>query len=1557
MSCNSQQNTISHLKELGVLDESGLITDTSRLDKINNHYLDYINNQLGIESNELLLPYREVKYTNPAGHSTFKYVLEPNVKLFGKIDNLINDTEVAELDVFDMPATGFAVAPKFEKVIQYKESLANAIEARLAKVKADKRKFSNNTVKLKELTALQNTLETRLEGSTELGISGLREEILDLKAAPAIDKLAFYADADFARLDSLLDSRNPEDIKEAYQIINTYEALGTFDPSNIHPLFHETQTSTVNGRPVVHYVNTGFDDVTGEVIVSQDVQDLLTSWKERVQIPRNKLYLQSKQLFTGGINSNRKVQKMFNEPLTYEELTHKGTGLKDASWVDMFMMDITNGVFSTNGIVPQVMMNMLQNSFQTHLVFAKDVEEKIDGMKDRLDAAMKGLKASHGLDYDLAGKAGWLGIKGISYDLFKAEDKNGLFKDAIVQRYDSSYAEERNKMFNTFKQDLDNAYQTPDPVRRDQLVAAAHNKKRNWFKKHTVVLDIRKMPEITAPGYNYTQAEQDAYRQELVDILGEQGYKEELAKQEKLIKDYESMLDIVTDSIAAEGGTAAEQAAKVAKWTERNNPFALVNDYYENASTGMGKNPSMTYNYAVPRRKRVNMTMVNGVLTPVQTTFDTGYYDKKFEIIEENDTLKEFHDLLMGVQQKMFDVMPLDVRRKFNANSLPSLAKNLIEILTSPHTTFFEKISEAARYMYDKIRGLFGINVQNSLSHAKVDPITGRAEYEINTDFLNSNKEEINSRYQVEILRLKQALGISLTQPFTQYNVYNLNTMNQDALNIIAENLGTEANVAAIMAKLPGENALAFEVGKVIRSGITNQIVQEKSFDLPKILKLYSYMTMEYAARQEVLPIMEMMKGHYEEIKEPTVTNTGATVTNASTKETALEGVRVNANKQMESWFNRAVLGNYGSKNEFGDTTLKRHLPLGLTNNQRINSFTSALSTTITGRILNTDEKIMQGKIPELLSALEYEMASPGITAENMAKAQKLHNRLTNQEAQLGKTFAFTAFFDAMFNFIRLKGLGWNLSSYVTNFAEGQIANLIVDASGDYFKPGNINRANNIVKGSWLKNMTGGKVETKGAKLTRVLMDRYRILQDASNELQKASNKSAFSQVNKLNPFYGTHRTEYMNQAPLMLAVLMDQEITDKDGNVSNVLDAMNPDGTLKPEFHLHADPAQDSNRLNWENANGDAYNDFSSHMIKTIVNTHGDYDQLRGNMASERLTGKALLMFKRWMGRQFYQRFAMVPQTDLEVGVKEYKGRYLSHTRGSGLLHGAIVGFAGAGPVGALALGTAGFAMGHFMGENTGFNFLKEMAFVTKNLFLSLAGIPVNWIAGKTVLKPFSGGTTALTERGQRNFHANMIDMSMQLFWIGFLLATKAMLWDDDDDSDDDRRKAHNILANRFIQLSSQASMYANPVEAYEAFSDIPVKRFFTDVIKVATEAQDYFEGEDTLAGGPNAGQSALGNQIKKTFFPGIAKGGLGFESAMQRQFEPHAFDTWFHGEEKKAKKVTQGIRAQYLLEMVENGLTKEEAKKAVKKKYRNKKSGDKETYKELIEVYESID
>ena len=86
-------------------------------------------------------------------------------------------------------------------------------------------------------------------------------------------------------------------------------------------------------------------------------------------------------------------------------------------------------------------------------------------------------------------------------------------------------------------------------------------------------------------------------------------------------------------------------------------------------------------------------------------------------------------------------------------------------------------------------------------------------------------------------------------------------------------------------------------------------------------------------------------------------------------------------------------------------------------------------------------------------------------------------------------------------------------------------------------------------------------------------MNRYNILQDVSNQLQKSTAKSKYAASAKFlgnfRAFEITKKVEFYNQSPIMVATLLETEITGKDGAKSNVWEAMDKTGNLKKTLEL----------------------------------------------------------------------------------------------------------------------------------------------------------------------------------------------------------------------------------------------------------------------------------------------------------------------------------------------------------------------------------------------------
>ena len=171
-----------------------------------------------------------------------------------------------------------------------------------------------------------------------------------------------------------------------------------------------------------------------------------------------------------------------------------------------------------------------------------------------------------------------------------------------------------------------------------------------------------------------------------------------------------------------------------------------------------------------------------------------------------------------------------------------------------------------------------------------------------------------------------------------------------------------------------------------------------------------------------------------------------------------------------------------------------------------------------------------------------------------------------------------------------------------------------------------------------LTNLTFGHVKTDTSIKIRSLMDRFNILSDMSNELYQNSMPNMFSKRFKwLSPFNMTQRTEYVNQAPIMVAMLNRVKTAngktlweqfDKEGNW--IGEEALPDETLL-SFRLKTDGIRDR--------------------------SHGDYaNPLK---IKKHVIGRGAAQFRTWMAEGFAQRFED-DKYDENLGINR-KGRYKS--------------------------------------------------------------------------------------------------------------------------------------------------------------------------------------------------------------------------------------------------------------------------------------------------------
>lgn len=1397
------------------------------------------------------------------------------------------------LDALDDTARTFLASPspvqnltntKFDNYIKFKKNQQYRLEKKLAQVKKMKAEIKNNPATMKQLLIAEEKLKDYLETT--------KSTIKKIENDPNVNEILFNAQNDIARVKYLSQSFNAESLQEAKDIINFFKASSDFSNSSLvsNPLFErESISNDINVSEIPLSLKTALqkiyeDLIEYEVLINnREQQAIIQNLSNLEQIKNNPHLVHEK---TGGLSYN----KIFN----------KDNGLRDITLGEMYFFDPSSTLLRDNGVVPQAVQIMLDNAYNKAHITSKKVIEDVDALLPRVTKVLRDL----GHTSKVFGNS-----VGVNWDLFRAKDSNGLLRDGIVQRYTSefidSFAEMQDKFKTNISRALDPSVSNTD---RADLLNTTHTNRDNWLRSNTLTIDPRKIPEIQALFPNQPHVDDNqAHANELKKLLGETGYKEEIQKQIDKIEKYELALSLEKEKLASVTGAA--YLNKIKQFENRNNPF-IAADFFERKTyptRGLSVDfTNMKYSYSVPLNKK-------------------GFYDTNFEKIEANPDLKEFHDLLQNAINQIQDNLTPELQAKLSTTSLPQLQKPLMEIFADPYLTTKAKMSLAYRRFMEFIRSLYTINPQTPTDNSLVDVVTGKKLDQVNSNFLQGAKDNIDRQTTVVFDKFLLNTGKTVTKRNQKYKT-SWGTLTPSEELFLIENLNPSQ--VASLKKTPNK---VFSVKSVINDAVTHEIISENSFDLPKIVKLYTKLTMEFSARNEVLPSIKLMLEHYKMISNPETTNQGSKVVNRILGKPSNTGDRHFAVKQIESWFNRVALGNNNKENEF----------IALPTYSTAEEERKALEKRTRDSLTKEDKK-KKIEYENIIKQIEEQLKN----SKDKKEKSELGRKRAYYDSQinlLGRKKSWSAVADANFAFIRVLGLGWNLSSQFTNLFEGQISNLTLGASGQYFSAQNLERANNIIFGSFLKNLTFNKISTPGARKAAAIMKKFDVMQDATNDLQKASNKNPLDNANKfLSPFALISKVEYINQTPVVIAVLMDQMITSVDGTKSlNVWDAMNPDGSLKEEFRT------EENVNNWEGGKGEQYDRFTSLVGQTLAFHHGDYSKIRGMMAAEQMGGKTILMFKRWATMWLQSRIAMphVTLRNKEAGIQ--KGRYRSHTKSTGaisggifgatILSGALTSFGMALPALLPVIGGAvlGYQVAKRLGmENGGTRTTKEVLGVTsvlqesaltmKLVALKMIGIPLNTITGKQIINHnpfFASETNKDLAVDARNFKANLSEIAIQLSLLGMATLVRAAWGDDPEDE-----KKYNLMSNKIGKLLKQTVMFLEVESLHSLFADFAIIRYLQNLQKFAVEFALVFGTEDlpVMKSGPSKGEYKVVKAFKSAFLPSMIRDKnpltLGFGTELDQFYEFNKI-----GIVGKAKHGTEQDKAKDELKKIKNELLKQ--------------------------------
>lgn len=423
--------------------------------------------------------------------------------------------------------------------------------------------------------------------------------------------------------------------------------------------------------------------------------------------------------------------------------------------------------------------------------------------------------------------------------------------------------------------------------------------------------------------------------------------------------------------------------------------------------------------------------------------------------------------------------------------------------------------------------------------------------------------------------------------------------------------------------------------------------------------------------RNDIYPVAKMIQRQYE------------SYTNNSGRQ------RENANKRMTDFITRSIQklnledGNNPSDTKLSKITLLKNIVSKFDEIPFVNKF---INNSLLKK-MSEDEKILYEELKKAkedinstkdikftLNGIEYErqngncykkingciypISPTKINEFNEALAQYYDKRI----ASLGTDATLQNLVNLIRNLLLYKMLAGVSTSGLFNRIEGHLANSEIDATGYYWTPGNLNYVEKYFFGSWLNryiNRQGGKLlvrnedkkHWKRLNIIEKMSQQTNIFQDMKNQFDKTIEGEQKGVLrHNLDLFQlSVGNPEFKNQMSMMLSVLIDTKIKDKNGVEHPIfdkntgeftcLDIVNNELVLKEEFNIDENQSwitfQSTIEKEIDGKKKSVISpsfEFAQKCKIMIKNVQGDYRQNTVLGYNNNMILSHLMMLKRWM-------------------------------------------------------------------------------------------------------------------------------------------------------------------------------------------------------------------------------------------------------------------------------------------------------------------------------------
>lgn len=1316
-----------------------------------------------------------------------------NGEIYPSKEQMERDKREGEQLTLFMPSTsGSYVATNYNSVIDFKEVVLKSVEKRLANAQQ------------KAKTDKSQTLKEEIRGLVALKAK-VNKDISALINDPDIfSKTMSIFNKDIAFMKQLIANPTLENLHLAESYIDYFKSISNYSGSNIS--------------------NTFVVDTTDPSLIDPDIKKKLDELTVAVQNAEGDIVQAKKDYLLDVIGDSDVLKTMFgNDSEEIRDIIlaiDKNTKEQTERDLGKFSKYLLSADFSMNtkDLLGQLIVNVLKNKKASNKVEANQYMQAISNLEDKVKTELARL--GHGITY--FSKLPWLGkhISEVSYDLFYQKTSKGNRTGRLIGKFAHKWFHEVANFMGENSAALDSAIASSDTTKANQALID----KYNWLNERADFVEVQKLPEvINNPAFSmfsqyFNQAEAQAYSDELKARIGEYEYKKLVAQQISYIEDYifnltEDMNDLLSDhNVSSPSLLPLDAIHGYNIGARRRNPFEFIVSHnsgqrgkvdYVVGQTGNQYQSLLKYNTFIPKQQiQTYNTLSNQVVTA-----ESGYYDANFSEIEQNPTLLEFWETASEATEWMNNNLN-DSNTPLSHNSILRMEKSLTDVLLSKNTGILNKAIFLTKATGKTIKDMFIKPIRNISDQQKVD-----------LQNIKTIQGPVNTRLKTIMMALANSQGTALTNSST----IDLNTLTPQAVDILQK-------VTEIpLQTLKNTYGDTFPV-TTLREILTNQVMEEQTFNLPVMLRAYLDATGTYKAQKEALPMINILKDLYEDIKaekpeQSRVEKAASSVKKylgRKDKSNDLSNRRVNAEQRMNHWINKAV------KNK-GDDDLSdaqyywAKLGKTYTNEEKmfLKEATDYMATL--GQKLQAAEDAITNFDPN----------NPDPNAKSLTELEEDRDIVQNEMTEIqnvidniGHYYALSAAFDTVASRLTIfKGLAWNIKAQLVNRLQG-IHSAIIHDTGRFWTQGNIYSGMAFVNRKGLRYIKGMHSYRQEVRKAKLLIEMLGILQDATNELDRAKNNSGLRGLaKKVDPFYLTEYVEWHNQTPMVLAMLMDQSmesdtLIDESGNKVKVplfndtkrTIKLQGGGTYTMEYGFPAYNIQDGKLVLKpefdSKTNSDTWMDFSTDkgvevynkIDTTLAVINGDYRKDAAIYGKKTAIGRAVLTFKSWAAMNYHARFAK-NTTNLNLGLKDFNGAYTGAlatgktSLAGGIALGAGISVLGtvtttglglfAGP--AIATGLIGYgawkALRHKKNTGEESKAMLQLAAAGQELLRKGIGIPVNLVSGKNIIKAHTFDELNLTPEEKQNLHF-IINEIVNLSYIMLIrLLYKSAFGDDEED------------------------------------------------------------------------------------------------------------------------------------------------------------------------------